>query len=86
MSKPPSPLPHSFSGGLCCGFVPEVTNLVHSMACFMLEHRSEVEVGEEARVSVIGSLAEEGQFCVRILSDDSGLQDIMLQNLSNSIG
>lgn len=82
----PPPAPPSLSGGTWCGFVPEMTNLVHSMACLMLEHRSEVQVGEDMRVSIIGSLTNLGQFWVRLLPDDAGLQDVMLQNLSNSIG
>ena len=69
-----------------CGFVPDMTNLVHSSACLMLEHREEVKEGEEMHVSVIGSLNRKGRFWVRILPDDNGLQDIMLQNLSNTIG
>ena len=63
-----------------------MTNLVHSMACLMLEHRAEVKAGEEMSVSVIGSLSNSGHFWVRLLPDDAGLQDVMLQNLSNSIG
>jgi len=74
------------SGGACCGFIPEDTNLVHSTACLMLEHREELKQGEEARVSVIDSLSKCGRFGVRILPDESNLQDIMLQNLSNAIG
>ena len=56
------------------------------MACLMLEHRAEVKAGEEMSVSVIGSLSNSGHLWVRLLPDDVGLQDVMLQNLSNSIG
>jgi len=59
---------------------------VHSTASLMLEHREELKQGEETRVSVIGSLSKSGRFGVRILPDESNLQDIMLQNLSNAIG
>lgn len=83
--SPPPPFP-SLAGGTCSGFVPDMTSLVHSTACLMLEHRKEVEEGQEMRVSVIGSLSNEGRFWVRILPDESGLQDVMLQNLSNTIG
>ena len=76
------PLP----GGSCCGFIPEMTNLVHSSASLVLEHRGEVEEGDQMKVSVIGSLSKEGRFWVRILPDDGGIQDVMLQNLSNTIG
>lgn len=84
-SDRPPPLP-SLSGGSYCGFVPEMTNLVHATASLMLEHRREVEEGEETRVSVIGSLRKDGMFWVRILPDNVGLQDVMLQNLSNTLG
>lgn len=83
LDKPPLPV---LSGETHCGFIPEVINLVHSTASLMLEHRGEVEEGEEMRVSVIGSFGKDGRFCVRILPDDVGMQDVMLQNLSNTIG
>ena len=63
-----------------------MTNLVHSAASLVLEHQGEMEEGEEMRVSVIGSLGKDGRFWVRILPDDMRLQDVMLQNLSNTIG
>ena len=83
---PPLPPFPSLAGGTCCGFVPDMTSLVHSSACVMLEHRREVEEEQEMKVSVIGSLSNKGKFWLRILPDDSGLQDVMLQNLSNTIG
>lgn len=79
------PLP-SLSGGTHCGFIPEMTNLLHSTASLVLEHQGEMEEGEEIGVSVIGSLGKDGRFWVRILPDDMRRQDMMLQNLSNTIG
>ena len=45
------------------------------------------EVGEGDRVSVtaIGSIDHNGCFSVRLLPDKDGLQDITLQNISNSL-
>lgn len=60
--------------------------MMNSMACLMLEHREEVSVGEEMSVSVIGSMNMKGCFWLRILPDAAGLQDIMLQNISSTIG
>ena len=63
-----------------------MTNLIHLTACLLLEHRKEVEQGEEMSVSVIGSISKEGLFWLRILPDVDGLQDVMLENISNAIG
>ena len=76
----------SFCGGLLSGFVPDMVNLVHTTASLTLDHRLEVGKGMTAKASVIGSMSTDGKFWVRPIPDDLGAQDIMLCNLSNTIG
>ena len=83
--SPPLPAPPILCGGTLCGFVPEMTNLTQATASLILEHRDELPFESETKASVIGSINSEGIFWVRILPQDSAVQDIMLLNLSNTI-
>ena len=83
-SPPPPPLP-AMLGNTACGFVPPMATLHHAMACLMTDCSDEVGEGDRVSVTAIGSIDQSGCFSVRILPDRDGLQDIMLQNISNSL-
>ena len=84
--SPPLPAPPILCGGTLCGFVPEVTNLTQAMESLILDHREELPLESVTKASVIGSINSEGLLIwVRILPQDSAVQDIMLLNLSNTI-
>ena len=59
--------------------------LQHTTACLMVDYSDEMREGDRVNVTSIGSINQSGYFSVRILPDRDGLQDIMLQNISNSL-
>ena len=81
---PPPPFP-SLPGNTSCGFVPPMATLQHATACLMADCSDQVREGDRVSVIAIGSIDQSGCFSVRILPDRDGLQDIMLQNISNSL-
>ena len=81
---PPPPFP-SLPGNSSCGFVPPMATLQHATVCLMADCSDEVREGDRVSVTAIGSIDQNGCFSVRILPDRDGLQDIMLQNISNSL-
>ena len=83
-SPAPPPLP-TLPGNTCCGFVPPMVTLHHATACLTGDCSDEVREGDRVNVTAIGSIDQSGCFSVRILPDRGGLQDIMLQNISNSL-
>ena len=82
---PPPPLFPGMPGNTSCGFVPPMATLQHATACLMADCSDEVREGDRVSVTAIGSINQSGCFSVRILPDRDGLQDIMLQNISNSL-
>ena len=80
----PPPLP-ALRGNTSCGFVPPIATLHHLSACLLMDYSEEVVEGDSVSVTAIGSIDQNGCFTVRILPDRDGLQDIMLQNISNSL-
>ena len=81
---PPPSFP-ALPGNTSCGFVPPMATLQHATACLMADCSDEVKEGDRVSVTAIGSIDQSGCFSVRILPDRDGLQDIMLQNISNSL-
>ena len=81
--KPPRfpTLPGNTSGG----FVPPMATLHHATACLMTDSSGEVAEGDRVSVTAIGSIDHGGCFSVRLLPDRDGMQDITLQNISNSL-
>ena len=73
---PPAPFP-ALPGNISCGFVPPMAT--------MADCSDEVREGDRVSVTAIGSIDQSGCFSVMILPDRDGLQDIMLQNISNSL-
>ena len=43
-------------------------------------------IGEQVLVSAVGGMSAQGVFWVRVLPDETGLQDVMLQNIATTIG
>ena len=82
-SSPP-PLP-ALPGDTSCGFVPPLATLHHATACLMTDYSDEVAQGDSVSVTAIGSIDQSGSFWMRLLPNRDGLQDIMLQNISNSL-
>ena len=83
---PPPSLPFpTLPGNTSCGFVPPRATLQHATVCLMADCSDEVREGDRVSVTAIGSIDQSGCFSVRILPDRDGLQDIMLQNISNSL-
>ena len=80
----PPPLP-ALPGNTSCGFVPPMATLHHATACIMTDYSDNVVDGDSVNVTAIGTIDQTGCFSVRILPDQNGLQDIMLQNISNSL-
>ena len=57
-----------------------------TMVCLLVDCSDEVREGVRVSVTAIGSLIDQsGCFPFRILPDKDELQDIMLQNISNSL-
>ena len=81
--KPP-PIP-VLPGNTSCGFVPPMATLHHATACLVTDYSDDVVDGDSVSVTAIGTIDQTGCFSVRILPDQNGLQDIMLQNISNSL-
>ena len=84
-TPPPPPPFTTLPGNTSCGFVPPMATLQHATVCLMADCSDEVREGDRVSVTAIGSIDQSGCFSVRILPDRDGLQDIMLQNISNSL-
>ena len=80
--RPPLP---TFPGGISCGFVPDFTTLTLATTSLITAHAEEVRVGGSVRVTVVGGMNPEGMFWVRLLPGELRIEDVILQNISNTL-
>lgn len=65
-----------------CGFVMDMTVVKQAISFLISLHTEELVPGAKVSVNVVGTVSPRGSFWLRLVAEDCGVQEVMLQNVS----